>query len=274
MTSSFTDTSFGNPPLTSVELSRIVCSSTLDDSLHYAMAGLPTSSMAIRNYQFISHGIGRLQLDLINHRNERESLFQELMERRHFREAIYPVMMEYRRQLSPTPLLRRSPSPVPTSIVADNGVTQLSPESPIPVTIHPLPLDYSDQQSVISSNDSFHTPETEEQGTQTNPIDVDTFEPPPLPQTTVIQHFLHRRTRSIEVPTTCNMCGRRGHTSTTCIWNGPILCNYCREIGHLRDACPDLRRDIALYDPRYQFCVVCNQPGHTVDRCFALLHSQ
>ena len=178
MSASFTSTSFSNPPFTAAELSRIVCSSATDDSLHYAMAGLPVSAMAIRNYRFISQGIERLQLDLINHRNERESLFHELMERRHFREAIYPVMMEYCRQLSPPPLQRRPLTPQPIFEIADNGITRLSSESPRTVPIL-LPIDYTDQQSAIDSDESYHTPE----GSQNDPIDVDTFRPPIPPPT-------------------------------------------------------------------------------------------
>ena len=262
-----------NEPLTPTELSRILTDPEMNDLMQFALLGLPISTMVLRHFLFVSQSIERIETDLSYHRGERARLFRQLMRRRHFAEAIYPVMAAYRRHHSPTPHLRRPTSPRPTSIVADNGITRLSPDSPIPVLIHPLSEDYSDQQSAISSNESYHTPSTGD-GTRANPIDVDIFEPPPLPPPTLVQQFAHRRTHSIAVATTCDMCARRGHTTNDCIWSGPILCNYCREVGHLRDACPELRQDIARYDPRYQFCVVCNQPGHTIDRCFALLHSQ
>jgi hypothetical protein len=201
-------------------------------------------------------------------------MFREFQRQRRFGEAIYPVMMEFRRSLSPTPLLRRPFTPEPTVMIADDGVTDFSPEFPRPVLIHSPALDNTSQVSESTSNDSFHTADSEESGSQSNPIDVDTFEAPVPPHPSTIHQLTHRRTRSIATATQCTMCGRFGHDSTECIWRGPIICEYCKEIGHVRDGCPELRRDIGRYNPLYQFCVVCNRPGHTLDRCFALLHSQ
>jgi hypothetical protein len=181
-------------------------------------------------------------------------------------------MMEFRCSLSPTPLLRRPFTPEPIVMIADDGVTDFSPGSPRSVQIHSPILDDTNQQSESTSNNSFHTADSEESGSQSNPINVDTFEAPVPPRLSTIHQLTHRS--SIATATQCTMCGRFGHDSTECIWRGPIICEYCKEIGHVRDGCPELRRDIGRYNPLYQFCVVCNRPGHTLDRCFALLHTQ
>jgi hypothetical protein len=201
-------------------------------------------------------------------------MFREFQRQRRFSEAIYPVMMEFRRSLSPTPLLRRPLTPEPIIMTADGGVTDFSPRSPRSVQIHSPILDHTDQQSESTSNDSFHTADSEESRSQSNPINVDTFEAPVPPHPSTIHQLTHRRTHSIATATQCTMCGIFGHDSTKCIWRGPIICEYCKEICHVRDGCPELCQDIGRYNPLYQFCIVCNRPGHMLNRFFALLHSQ
>jgi hypothetical protein len=246
----------------------------LEETIEFAFAGPPATTLSLQTYLFLSQNINRLLLDISHHMEERTRMFREFLRQRCFGKAIYPVMMEFRRSLSPTPLLRRPLTPKPIIMTADDGVTNFSPGSPRSVRIHSPTLDDTNQQSESTSNDSFHTADSEESRSQSNPINVDTFEAPVPPHPSTIHQLTHRRTRSIATATQCTMCGRFGHDSTECIWRGPIICEYCKEIDHVRDRCPKLHRDIRRYNPLYQFCIVCNRPGHTLDRCFTLLHSQ
>jgi hypothetical protein len=132
-------------------------------------------------------------------------MFREFLRQRRFSEAIYPVMMEFRCSLSPTPLLRCPLTPEPIIMTADDGVTDFSPRSPRSVQIHSPILDNIDQQSESTLNDSFHTADSEESGSQSNPINVDTFEAPVPPHPSTIHQLTHRQTRSIATATQCTM---------------------------------------------------------------------
>jgi hypothetical protein len=137
------------------------------------------------------------------------------------------------------PLLCRPFTHEPIIMIANDGVTDFSPGSPRSVQIHSPILDDTNQQSESTSNDSFHTADSEESGSQSNPIDVDTFEAPAPPHPSTIHQLMHRRTRSIATATQCTMCGRFGHNSTECIWRGPIICEYCKESGMLETDAPN-----------------------------------
>jgi hypothetical protein len=123
--------------------------------------------------------------------------------------------------------------------------------------------------------------ETDEEGSQCNPINIDSFIPPTLPvRSTVITQLTNRRTRSIATPTICNMCGNFGHTTAECIWRGPIVCDYCREIGsHLRSNCPKLQRDYNMHrvqsrEPhlRLMFYAVARTVIHRIHRLPPRIH--
>jgi hypothetical protein len=210
-------------------------------------------------------------------------MYDMLIERRLFQEAAFPIVQEYRRRQQ-RQQQQHSPLP-PSPLSRPSGFINTRYECSSPSTSPALSVNIASASPEHSNTDNsiedppttFHTPINEEEGTQDRPIDVDTFvltHTIHLPRQTLVQQFTTRRTRSIDSPTHCDMCGHFGHLACNCIWNGPIICDYCREVGHLRNNCPENRRDIAAYNPQYQFCLVCNQPGHTLDRCFALLHMQ
>ena len=63
-----------------------------------------------------------------------------------------------------------------------------------------------------------------------------------------------RRTQSAPITDYCTICARTGHSLVNCILRGPIVCSYCREVGHTRGVCNRLRMDIVSYHPRLQYC--------------------
>jgi hypothetical protein len=195
-------------------------------------------------------------------------VFSRLIRKTRFRETIRPIVVENRRQPSPM-ITPRRPSRRSCSTILFHR--SRSPE----------PIRLSQVSAHVTSNFPRLTPslsnaETNEEGSQSNPIRVDSFIPPTLPvHSMVITQLTNQQTRSIAMPTICNMCSNFGHTTAECIWPGPIACDYCREIGsHLRSNCPELRWDYTRYNPQSQHCIVCNQEGHIFDRCFTLLHAQ
>lgn len=236
------------PSVTAAELSRILMDDDFSDPIYRAFHPAPVLSMTLRHYLFISINIERIRRDLDRHRIELDTIFQLLLSNDQFQRNMNDIVLNYRDRLRST----RTFTPPPQT-----------------VEIH-------DERSNSSNNSSeeFHTPEAEEQGTRNNPIDVDFQPPSPHPtHLALIPHITSRRTRSTDTSTFCTTCARVGHTRDTCIWRGRIQCDYCREVGaHLRNNCPVLRRDIVNTHPRYQYCVVCNQVGHSVDRCWAVLH--
>ena len=82
------------------------------------------------------------------------------------------------------------------------------------------------------------------------------------------------RTQSAPVTDYCTICARTGHLLVGCILRGPIICSYCREVGHTRGVCNHLQMDIVSYHPQLQYCDICEQSGHNAERCFNRLFAQ
>ena len=240
--------SANEPVVTATELSHILMDDGSAAAIYHAFHPTPTLSMTLRHYLFISINIERIRRDLDRHRIELDNMFQLLIQSDQFQRNMNSIVLNYRDRRQST----RTQSPPPQTVEIHDDRSNSSNESP----------------------EEFHTPEAEEQGTQNNPINVDFQPPSPHPtHLAIIPHVTARRTRSMDSPTFCTTCTKVGHTRETCIWRGRIQCDYCREIGaHFRNNCPVLRRDIMNSHPRYQFCAVCNQVGHNIDRCWALLH--
>ena len=67
-----------------------------------------------------------------------------------------------------------------------------------------------------------------------------------------------RQTQSAPVTDYCTICARTGHSLVGCILRGPIICSYCREVlGHTRGVCNNLQMDIVSFNPRLQYCTIC-----------------
>jgi hypothetical protein len=195
-----------------------------------------------------------------------------------------------------------------TSTSHDNDISTLTDEQPRTVEITSMnaineedsatsedsmiPLYTNDDRTESGPSVTFYTANSE-LGSQQNPIDVDrlfirTDTPHPAINT-------RRRTRSNPIndrQTTrltsnstsslplsyCRICGLHGHLPDGCVMMGPFLCSHCREVGHGARNCPERqaeerryqREEESRYRPDLQFCLVCSQQGHSIDRCFAL----
>ena len=211
------------------------------------------------------------------HVTERNTLFTALTTNQHFQETLFPLLDHFRQQQqcenSPSD---RVPSPTGPVLFAptDGTLTSLTETTEYVDDTLQVPSYGSPQTVEIHSPSpntvphSFYTANEDLLGSPFNPIDIHL-----LPE-----HLVHltgrQRSRSALAPRHCQTCKRHGHVSTTCIWDGPLECGYCTEIGHGRNNCSTLRRDMARYNPRYNFCMLCSQPGHTLVHCGSLPHQQ
>ena len=141
-----------------------------------------------------------------------------------------------------------------------------------PRTVEILSEGRNEEEENSPSEDSlvsFYTANTPEPGTINNPIDIDLI--PEQPTIHSSRPTRVRRTRSAPITMQCMICTRTGHVAHDCIQSGPTICNGCRRTDHFARDCPRWRADIRRYNPQLQFCLVCNETGHTIDRC-AVLH--
>ena len=162
------------------------------------------------------------------------------------------------------PLFEYPPSTFPTN---DENHSPITTESP-PRTVEIM----SEEDENAPSEDSlisFYTADTHEPGTIDNPIDVDLIPEPPTIHSS--RPIGVRRTRSAPITMQCTVCNRTGHEAQECIRFGPTICSGCQGTDHFARDCPLWRADIRRYHPELQFCLVCNETGHTIDRC-ATIH--
>ena len=217
------------------------------------------STVLLRQYLFLSHNLKRIWQDLIQHQQERESIFGILSHSALFQDIITPIILDFRFwqwQVSPV-------NPPPTFQTS-------SLNSPISEQV-------VERQSVIiqersNSTDSllsFYTAAHEEPGMRNNPINVDRLlDPSPSPPR--IPVYTPPRTRSAPITAPCQMCRQHGHTSTQCVWYGPGICSYCEEVGHTVHNCSILHWDQQRFNPHLLYCLMCKQSGHTLNTCSTL----
>jgi hypothetical protein len=55
----------------------------------------PAMAMAVRHYLYVSCAVFRIAQDLSVQQQERESMYDMLMERQLFQEAAFPIVQEY-----------------------------------------------------------------------------------------------------------------------------------------------------------------------------------
>jgi hypothetical protein len=249
-------------PVYADELSNILNQREAFEQTIVSLNEDPTGSAILRMFLSLSRQINRTEQTLDALRREREEVFEYAISNTPFRRTISGTVRLARERQR-----HRSPAPYHTTNSSS------SVDSPRTVEIH-----LEDASAINMTNDdesvpaSFHTTIDDEPGTQQNPIDVDrVFERIGTPHPTV--GILHR-TYSAPILMYCTICARHGHIANDCICRGPIICDYCREVGHMRGDCVDLRRDIRRYDPSAQFCIVCNENGHSLERCHTLRSSQ
>ena len=246
------------PLLTSAELSRLLLDPEMNFAVSTVFSSSPLSTVLLQQYLFLSHNLEWIRQDLTRHQLERESIFDILSHSTPFQDIITPIVLNFRlRQQQVSPV-----NPPPTF--------QTSLNSPISECVETW-------QSVIiqecsNSNDSllsYYTPAPDEPGTHNNPIDVDRLLDP-SPSSPRILVYIPPRIRSAPVTAPCPMCRRHGHTSTRCVWYGPGICSYCKEVGHTVHNCNILHHDQQCFDPHMLYCLTCKQSGHTLSRCGTL----
>jgi hypothetical protein len=265
-----------------IELSRMILQTDMPQRLTDAFTGRPTPLALLREYYFVSRGIDNLRREMERHRTERASIYAVLMSRHEFQETISPVLNEYRQRHLETDLppyegsppsfptdTPRLPRLSPTLSESHSSHPSSTPDSPQTVEVlSEEPMNEEDTSPSEDSIVSFYAADTSEPGTQENPIDIDLI---PAANDTPPPHIERvRRTRSAPIPMYCNVCMKFGHPSANCVRLGPIVCAYCREIGHVKSDCITLRREIRQYNPDMQFCMVCAEPGHSVNNCATL----
>jgi uncharacterized protein (UPF0335 family) len=264
-----------SPPLHATEFRQMFLDSTAYEQVINEVSD-NTTAIVINNLHFLAQTIERLETEVDRQRTEYNDVFEFATQHQHFRRHLRPVLRNFR---------RRSRNPYPQTTTSPSLRSDRSSEESLPVL---FPIDNPPQTVEIHSlnpnnnENSSPSPETTSLSFQTanegplgslgspsNPINVDL-----IPDHLVRLNTGMRRSRSNIAPLYCQTCRRHGHTATTCIWHGPIVCGYCMEIGHGRNGCSALRRDVARYNPSHNFCMLCGQPGHTLVQCRALEYQQ
>jgi hypothetical protein len=272
------------------ELSRLIDQPDMPAILTDLFQNRQVSLALLREYSFLTIGMNRLQRDMHHlrqemhrHINERTDLFRLLTNNQHVQETLFPLLDHFRQQQQQesSPSSRASSPEDPVLFVPADGTiptlteiteymddtlqTLSSHDSPRTVEIHSSPPNDNTSLTPDTAPPSFQTANENPLGSPFNPIDVDL-----IPDHLVRLNTGMRRSRSTLSPTYCQTCQRYGHTATNCIWVGPIVCGYCMEIGHGRRNCHAHRRDASMYNPHYNFCLLCSQTGHTIVQCMSL----
>ena len=252
----------------------------------------PTGTAILQLFSFITDSMDRTRREMMRLHSEWEEVFKYAIENDHFRRTMWPIIRnhhEWQNQCS-TP----SSSPLqplfdehslsttniypPPSVSGDNNSPQtneiLSPE---PTTTELTQLE--------SPSTVFLTVNENKPGTQQNPIDMDQlFVQQDTPHSaagftwqtnsnlvfgrTIPIHHTHSKSSLNLIH--CRVCDQYGHHSDRCIQMGALICSYCWEVGHGSMNCSERRWDERRFHPEMQFCLVCNQPGHSVDNCHTL----
>ena len=257
------------------ELSRMMLDPGTARDLSDAFNGMPVSIVLLRHYLFISQNLEQLRMDTERHRTERQTIYQLLIGNQVFEERLFPVLMNYRRRQNRTHSPSHQDPPSSPVSRSPNRTTDTyyspSPNTDSPQTIPILSAPSSDEEDSIDSIVSFYSADSTLGNSPTNPINIDRLpelperRPVPPPVTGMIH-----RTRSTPIIPHCNVCTRNGHFPDNCILRGPSICTYCREVGHVQGDCPKLRRDLRRYNSVMQFCIICSQPGHSLENCMTL----
>jgi hypothetical protein len=254
--------------------------------------GDATAAVVLRLFQFMTDSMENHHREHMRIRQEREEVFSYALESISFRRVMRPIIRLYRERRMET---RFSPLPplFPDEPPSASYIYRRSPSNDSPRTVEILLQDAS-AVPTESSSVSFHTPTENEPisnpenelGSPQNPIDVDQLftrqdTPPPLTEalrrtrsnpinTDQIQIPQERRSRSTPLLMYCRICARPGHFPDNCIQITPLICTYCREVGHGAQECVERRRDERRYHSELQFCIFCSQQGHSIEQCFAM----
>jgi hypothetical protein len=262
-----------SPPFYSIEVQQMLMDPESVERITQEITN-DITAILINNLHFLTLTIRRLEAEVNRHKTEFDSIIDFAAEHQHFRRHLRPALQDFRRRSqNPYPPTTTSPS-LRSNNASEESLPALFPIDNPPRTeeIHSPDPHVSDEPlspSPETTSLSFRNTNEGLLGSQSNPINVDL-----IPDHLVRLNTGMRRSRSTLALLYCQTCRRHGHTSTTCIWYGPIVCGYCMEIGHGRKDCSNLKRDIAMYNPNYNFCMLCGQSGHTLVQCGALQYQQ
>jgi hypothetical protein len=151
--------------LTPQELSNVLLDPHTAIPVSRSFQCYPTSTMALRQYSFLSHSIITLEEELERHQLEREQIFDHLMRGRIFRRKIQPIVTNHRQM---TPRRTRfhpyghmsspSPSPVSSAPSLDGSIESSKSIKILPEEALARNSTPSVTHSVDASPGSFYTP--------------------------------------------------------------------------------------------------------------------
>ena len=300
------DNSLGPPEITMNELAFVLRDPGMRNVIRNDFDDDQIGQLVLRWIVSISNSLDHHRAELRRLQTERESALNYGIANQSFLRRIRGLVFihrERRRAANPSPvqtplppLFESSPSSsaydepfeMPESTTPPLLATNVPPSFEYPLPTSPMTVEIEERENSPSEDSmvSFYTPDTHELGSQRNPIDVDLFHvqlDTPHPAINTL-----RRTRSnplddrratlpvnnseSSLPLSyCKSCGLHGHLPDNCLRRGPFICTYCREVGHETADCVERRRNEARYHPELQFCLVCSQTGHSLDRCSTLL---
>ena len=275
------------PEITFDELASVLRDPTMSTLITHDFDDDQTGTLLLRWMVTIADGLDHHRAEVLRLRRERDFSLRYGASNGSFVRRIRGLVFIHRErqaaaESSPVPV---SLPPLYDSSPPSSTYTELPeiPESTIPpfetqnspITTESPPRTVeimSEEDENAPSEDSlisFYTADTHEPGTIDNPIDVDL-----IPEPSAIHSSRPigvRRTRSAPITMQCTVCNRTGHEAQECIRFGPTICSGCQGTDHFARDCPLWRADIRRYHPQLQFCLVCNETGHTIDRC-ATIH--
>ena len=273
-TKSDTPTQYFEPLLYVSELTDMLNNDETIEQVTRSFSNDATATISFRYIQTMTNLAERMERDLADLQNERNHIFRYLLDNENFQYTILPVARAYRRWRAHPYAQPNVPLPSGPTTTSHTPSTPTYPtsnehlDSPWTVTILSWPP--SAEQESHGDNESpssYHTVDSSQLPVLIHP----TVRRPDTPHPYV---GILRRTQSAPVTDYCTICAQTGHSLVGCIQRGPIICSYCCEVGHTRGICNNLQMDIVSYNPRLQYCAICEQSGHNPEWCFNRLFAQ
>lgn len=205
-------------PLSPSELAALMLDPTMENSINRTFAAVPSLNASLRHFHYVCENIERIEKALARHYDERDELFDHMLESQPFQDSVQPLVHDYRHRSrnvrfnqgrQPTvkkPRFRSQPYRKPT---------------PFPST--------TSSSSGSSSILSYETA-----GSSTNPINVDAID-----EETLI--IIRPRDESLrpQFHPQCERCGRYGHEKPDCDtkMRSFNFCDICEWLGRRQRLC-------------------------------------
>ena len=193
-------------------------------------------------------------------------MFGYLINNKRFQQTMSPIVQAYRRWWAHPYAWTNIP---PLSRSTTTNYTPSAPTYPTssehlnyPWTVTILSWSPSIEHEPPESSDppsSYHTIDNDQLSVLIHP----TTRRPPHPYVEIL-----RRTKLAPATNYCTICTQTRHSLVSCIQRGTIICSNCHEVGHTRGLCNNLCINIITYNPRLQYCTLCEKSSHILERCF------